>query len=69
MSKSRKKRKAPKRVLAFARSGAGEISRSQHAHIEEWAENLRSRDHGIRRVVLRKTATSATSASVLDRFL
>ena len=36
----------------FTRSGAGEISRSHHAHIEERAKNLRSRDHAIRRVVL-----------------
>jgi hypothetical protein len=36
----------------FARSGASEISRSQHTHIEERSTHLRSRDHGIRRVVL-----------------
>src|SRR5437016_14433237 len=36
----------------LARFGAGEISRSQHPYIEEWTKNLRSRDRGIRRVIL-----------------
>src|SRR5262245_12139155 len=37
---------------SFARSGASEISRSQHTHIKERSTRLRSGDHGIRRVVL-----------------
>src|SRR5262249_37357762 len=39
-----------------ARSGTGEIRRSQHHHIEVRPTNLRSRDHQIRRMVLLGTA-------------
>ena len=54
MPKSRKK--STQTRPRFARSGAGEISGSQHAHIEERAKNLRSLDHAIRRVVLLRAA-------------